>query len=287
MEDKIKEIISPHFGYLSLYLEWSKSCSLKKIEEFHTFLKNNKNVIQKLPIKIDKYPSYYKALIDIHNTKEIIKIKRFFKDGLNSSSRKYFEKSFLKNLNYYDVIMRDSFKKQMFFRNSSKPKGQKEYDDYVYQSFSFDTSLISIINKIENYQHYKIDDKYLIELNHDRLDLVPPAWCIYKDVNQFDNWVKDYHSIWLLVDPYNPDKKQVFTGIDVDTNRTKVYFMNSLNKRADSCPITQEQFFERTGIERNSKDYGYWEPKPNIYESQLTDLEIQNIMRYMERWSNR
>ena len=283
-KDEIKKILSPHFGYLKLYLKWSETCSIKKIEEFNNIIKDNKDIVKKLPKQLTSYKTYDSAFFDVYNIQKNIKIQRTFKDGLNSTSRKFFESTFKKYLPLYQELLNNEFKTKMFFRNSSKPKTESEYISYLRRVVRFDDSMKSLIERIESkFDYLRIKSGgYLFRLEPSMLDMVPAIWCIYNSEPTYYSEIRDreLNSIWLVVDPYHYNIDRRIVGIDVDKNRSGLLYMNSLNNRfTDNPPIETEEFFKitRTRLrEETSSGIDPDNPPKDFTDIMNTIMEVQD-----------
>jgi hypothetical protein len=294
-KQKIKDILNPHFGYLNLYLKWSEKVSINKIEEFNNFIKSNKELIKKLPKPLNSYNSYNSAISDIHRINKETKLKRLYKDNLNGTARKLFEKTFDTYKSSYLKLSKNPFKLEMFFRNSSKPKTIEEYSDYLKSVLKFDNNIIKIVQKIEKDIDYlrTSNGGYLFELKPEHLKMVPTTWCIHDSPSQLTSELTRATSIWLCVDPYNEKQSRRLVGIDYMESETKydleerkvkvadkryLLYMDSMNRRFEkNVPITEEEFFKITRSRLKSR-------LPDLEQLPLNEqMEIQNqIEKYNE-----
>lgn len=246
-KEEIREIIKPHFGYLNLYLKWDISSN--KIKRFHLLTKKHKDVIKRLPKPLIEYETYKEALEDIVKLEKETKIKSFFKNNLAGEPRKYFNKTYKELWDKIVKIYEDDRRREMFLSTSSRPNSKQEFIDYVNSIVSFDVSFIKIINRIEEKVDFLTvnDNAYLFKLSEEFLDMVPACWCIHVDPSYFNHWMdtQDFDSIWLIVDPENPDFNRKMVGMDVFENEKRVQFTDSLNrpiKDKDNIISTKEFF---------------------------------------------
>ena len=253
IENEIKEIIKPHFGHLRLYKKWvvSGEMILEDINEFNTYIRTQKNIIKKLGKPIHKYDSYYRIKLDISKVEKEESVRRLFRNGLNGSSRKFFNKTFEEYKRLYIRLSKDKFKLRVFFRNSSKPHTLDEFLIHLNQSLVFDNDMDDLINDVENnYDYLRVSNgAYLFELTKSLLHIVPTSWCIYQSESDYDREIsnRNLHSIWLLIDPCEIDRERKIVGIDVPSIGNELLYMNTLNNRfTDNLPISSTEFFDIT-----------------------------------------
>lgn len=267
IEQSIKDIIKPHFGHLNMYKEWfnnnNNNMSLVDIEEFNNYQKTHKNIIQKLPQPLSMYKSYYKVMLDISKVEKDEELKRIFKNGLNGSSRKFFNDTYDSYKNSYLRLSKNDFKMRVFFRNSSKPHNLTDYLLHLKRSLSFANGMAELITDVENNYNYirTNNGAYLFELTPSILHIVPNSWCIYRSESEFnrEKTDRDLNSIWLLIDPCETDSERQIVGIDVPNCSNEILYMNTLNNRfTDNVPINNDEFFRitkgRLGVKPSSYD---------------------------------
>lgn len=253
IRNSIKEIIKPHFGYLSMYQKWVMSGEMlvDDVEEFNDFVKKYKNIIRKLGKPLNNYNSYYRAMSDIVKLRKEEEVKRVFKDGLNGSSRQFFRKTFDTHKKLYMRLFKDDFKMQVFFRNSSKPHTIEDYIVHLERSLHFSSDMTDVIDRVEEKFDYvrTRNNAYLFELKESMLDMVPNTWCMYQSVSDYEREKRsrNLHSIWLLVDPYEQRNDRKIVGIDVPDDFGTILYMDSLNNRfTNDLPITEKEFYKLT-----------------------------------------
>lgn len=250
MEDKVKELLSPHFGYLPLFMKWSKEVSFKKLEEIHVYLGTHKNSIKQLPKPLSTY-NYYDALSELLKIDTTLKLKKTFKDGLNGKSRRFFEKTFEEKREKYEELIDNEIKLKLFFRTSSKPQTMEEYDKYLDKVLSYNDSSEQVISRIEDEFDYlrTSDGGYLFKLEKDMLDMVPPSWCIHNSVTEYEREIRDreLNSIWILVNPFTSDETRMMVGIDANKDLNTLLYMDTTNNRfKDDVPIDKKEFYHIT-----------------------------------------
>jgi hypothetical protein len=272
VENSIKEIIKPHFGYLSMYKKWVKanSMTLQDVDDFNTYIKTHKNIIGKLPMQLNSYKSYYKAVLDISKVEKDEELKRIFKNGLNGSSRKFFNETYDEYKRSYSRLTKNEFKMRVFFRNSSKPHTINDYLIHLKRSLSFANGMADLIDDVEtNYDYIRTrGDAYLFELTSNLLHIVPNSWCMYKSEEDYDREKesRNLNSIWLLIDPCETDDERQIVGIDVSDDHNDLLYMDTLNNRfTKNIPITSREFFEIT--------------KGRLRATRPTDYEITEALK--------
>lgn len=256
----IREVIKPHFGHLSMYKKWFSNggINLKDIEEFHNYTKSHKNIIKQLGHPLNKYNSYYKVMLDIHKIERDAEVQRIFKNGLNGASRKFFKDTYTEHKKSYMRLMKNDFRMEVFFRNSSKPHNLEDYLTHLKQSLHFSNDMAKLVQTIEdNYDHLRTNSgAYLFKLNSDMLNIVPTSWCIYQNNSEYEREIRDrdLNSIWLIVDPCEKRNERTIVGIDISNSNNDLLYMNTLNNRfTDNVPIKSEEFFRITRSRLNSK----------------------------------
>lgn len=253
-ENAIREIIKPHFGHLKMYVKWvnDNEMTLDDVENFNTYIKSYKNIIKALSKPLNRYESYYDVMLEISHIEKDERIKRIFRNGLNGSSRKFFNETYEGNKRKYHRLSNDDFKLRVFFRNSSKPHNVQDYLIHLNQSLTFANDMSDLIKDVEDNYDYIRTDKgaYLFELTSDLLHIVPNSWCIYRSESDYNREIlnRKLNSIWLLIDPHESNPERKIVGIDVQIHSDELLYMNTLNNRfSDNVPIYSEDFFRMAG----------------------------------------
>lgn len=220
-DDEIKEILSPHLGYLSLLKKFVKNdtdnlITKSDLEHLKSFL-SKKEMVKLMTANIFSYKSYYNLIIDLYNCNKKYTAVKFIKDNVVSNKRDIY----LESLN--DIVVK---KIHVILSDEKKKENFKRYSSRVVSNIEIDNYLDSIIQ----------DDFYLFENDIIKLDTFekaskysPMSWCIKSSIINYNNYTMN-NDIYIVkyngrVYGLNYFKSGMFNYISDDKNAT-VYNVN-------------------------------------------------------------